>query len=577
MTAKKLAPWILSVAALLSLGLQAHAGPPVDATAVLTEAYYIKQAIRLLEGESQVLAGEPAPERIQEAAQALQKFNAAVEGKNVALVPQLEGIRTKLVAEPPDLEGARQAIQAAWSEALSTLAEKYTQVAEGAGDDWLRYTGWVELAVIRLQQADFPAAKESLWKASSFLANLDIEEAEVLKVFKDLAQRIGKGLMDQGKFEAAADHFSKMLLAPKIQWDDAEAQKAEQLQAMALGLAKFEAGDTEGAAQHLRQPAVLQSTTPLVLARLKSVLESAREDPALYPKALELAAAWRKIDPANEDVLKTVVSRLTAQDQAPRLTEWFQQTSDCGIKVYLVEALQRTSNEEAYLDLAQAALDCDNQNERAQSALAKANYRMAVQVWNGEIVRDRPKDSATAKPAIEKMRKHLGQAGENYPGALDLRKKVDDYAAGWSRKTQQAQQVASAQEQDLKGQCTHLYERAQWAQEMLNIIPISDFGSIVTDLTNDKAKCAPHLQDSQKKELDEWLSSLMGALPTRCSDESRRSRLPLNMGVTTKEELEQLRTKIRAVLEFCKSISETETERLAAALVALKQEIEKRS
>lgn len=570
----KIALLILSVAALLPLGVLTHAAPSVDATALLTEAYYIKHTIKLLEGEAQVLAGEPSPERIQEAQEAIQKFNAAVEGKNVALVPQLTAIREKLVQEPPDLEGARLAIQSALSEALSTLAEKYQVVAEGAGDDWLRYTGWIELAVIRLQQGDVPAAKDSLWKASSFLANLETQDAEVLKLFKDLAQKIGKGLMDQGKFEAAADHFSKMLLAPKIQWDDAEAQRAEQLQAMALGLASFEAGNLEGAAQHLKEPALLQSAAPVVLARLKSLLESAQEDPTLYPKALELAAAWRKVDPANEEVLKAVVSRLTAQNEGSKLTEWFQQTSDCGIKVYLVEALQRTSTEEPYLDLAQAALACDGQNERAQSAFAKANYRTAIQVWNGEIVRDRPKDLATAKPAIEKMRKHLGQAGEEYPGAPDLRKKVDDYAAGWSKKTQQ---VASSQEPDLKGICFNLYERAQWAQEMLNIIPISDFGSIVTALRNDKAKCVPHLQDSQNKELDEWLSSLTAVLPTRCSDESRRSRLPLNMDVTTKEELEQLHAKIRAVLEFCKSISETETERLGAALVALKQEIEKRS
>jgi hypothetical protein len=553
--------WVLSlVAPSIPRAAVQPAAASFRAEEVLTSAYYLQEGIKPIEEQSLNLSGNAAAEQItaavngfEEACNTLAAFWQQ-KGIDVSVEPARAQVRDTALLEqartsleqgdlPAARQSARQAYQALLGVAYDALAAKYSAVAERGGD-WA-FTAWIELAGVRLKQGQMRPASEALWKAYTSTAMLGDQSMDgVRKAFENLAERIGKGLMNQGDHETARQHFTKQVAAPEL-------QKTEVLHA-ALGLTCVELGDTSCAVEHLGRAAEFGTgrTAREVLGRAQNLLRQGAEQPESYAKAFKLVEVWRQVAPADEEILKAVAAG--ARQDPEGLRAWFQETTDCAIKAHVVEALQQGAVAEPYLDWAEGALACDGENATAREVVATANYRLAVQAWN-ELAESRPKDLAEATPQIDRVRTLLGQAGDT-ERASELRLKVEGYVAALQENRRKENELREA---DLKRQCVSIHERARWATEQSRVA-ISDLAGIVKKLEQMSETCASRLEAAARKEYDEWQVALADRLTRECDAEYYRlPDLPVDTKALRQDQLAAMRAQIIAFHSACEPIVAT--------------------
>ena len=546
--------------------------PSFDAVGLLTQAYYLQEGTKALDLVSQGLTGAPGAADIQGAAD---KFEASLNGAVAALkqknltvgVPDTPADHAAQLSQVKALLGqqkvdeARRLVQSVYAAALAptyrALAEKYQSVAEKASDPW-RYEGFINLAVVHLKQHDLAGAQQALWKglsSSTALQQPDMEPA--LKFFSEIAMRIGNELIRDGEFATAQAHYKEMVNAWPI--------KDKEIPHAALGLVCVEVADTACAVENLKKGTEFETglTAREVAAWLQRLLEQAATDPAAYSRVFRLAELWRQVVPGDDDLLKTAIATIQSRNEEAKLVEWCSKTADCGIKLYLVEALQRSSAE-PYFEQAQAAYDCSRERPEAQRVLAVAYQRRAVQRWN-EVARNPPKDADAAAAKIREINELLSHA-EGASGADELKTKVERYAANWAAERRSAESRGSAQQ----GHCDHLYTRTTWTRDQGNP-RVAEVWETLESLKRDKERCAALLGEAKAKELEAALPVLIETLDRRCKNEYYTlPDIPPNLDGVTKERADVLRAQMKGFFAACEShLGPVQVEKMRSRLQVL--------
>ncbi len=171
-------------------------GPaPFDTTKVSTEAYNIREVIKVL--EALCPSDSITPESVERAVDQTVKKLAE---KSVAFDP---GSEWKGLAP-------KEACQQVLGIAYESLADRFQAIAEKGGDGWSKYYGWTELTNVRILQKDYVGAKVSFWGAQPFWSESGLTNEQLLESAGKVATNIAQGLISKNKLEEANAHLIAM-------------------------------------------------------------------------------------------------------------------------------------------------------------------------------------------------------------------------------------------------------------------------------------------------------------------------------------------------------------------------------